>query len=89
MLTGGDFMLTLAVEAAVHHLDLTVELALLGPAAEPVRVARNVVEGLLDATLPSGWDDATAVLLGTGRLGPTPEQQVELGGVASRLPAFG
>ena len=75
VLTAGDFMLTLAVEAAVHHLDLTVELALLGPAAEPVRVARNVVEGVLDATLPSGWDDATAVLLGTGRMGPTPSSR--------------
>ena len=88
-LTAEDLMLTLAVEAAVHHLDLVVGLGRPGPAREPVRVARNVVDGLLGAdSLPADWDDVTAVLVGTGRLTPTADQAVTLGTVVQRLPAF-
>jgi hypothetical protein len=89
LLTAEDLMLTLAVEAAVHHLDLVVGLDRPGPADGPVRVARGVVEGLLGQALPPDYDDVTAVLLGTGRRAATDEEAVRLGNVAQRLPAFG
>jgi uncharacterized protein (TIGR03083 family) len=89
-LTAEDLMLTLAVEAAVHHLDLVVGLDRPGPSEESLRVARRVVEGLLGTgSLPPDWDDVAAVLVGTGRLTPTADQAAELGDFAARLPAFG
>jgi len=89
VLTVADFAATLAVEAAVHYLDLTV--ALPGtPAPEPASLAlvRRVLDGLLGAPLPASWDDVTAALKGTGREPLTEADRRALGSSASRFPLF-
>lgn len=83
------FAATLAVEAAVHYLDLTVSLPA-APAPDPASLAlvRRVLDGLLGAPLPASWDDATAALKGTGRAPLTPEDRQALGALAARFPLF-
>jgi hypothetical protein len=86
----GDFLATWVVEAAVHHLDLTVEL----PDAPPpvpasLQVTRDTLDALLGAPVPMGWDDATYALKGTGRLALTVEERDALGPLAERFPLFG
>ena len=88
VLTAADLMITLAVEAIIHHMDLVVAVNRPGPAPGLMQVARSVVEGLVGTSLPQGWDDTTAVLVGTGRLVPTPEQRASLGSTGRRLPVF-
>lgn len=83
----GDFLATWAVELAVHHLDLGVELALPPPATEALALARDTVEALAGGALP--WDNETAVLIGTGRRRPDAQQAAEAGALADRLPALG
>jgi hypothetical protein len=89
VLTVADFAATLAVEAAVHYLDLTVALPG-APAPEPASLAlvRRVLTGLLGAPLPASWDDVNAALKGTGRdpLGAADLQA--LGPSASKFPLF-
>jgi hypothetical protein len=88
-LTVADFAATLAVEAAVHYLDLTV--ALPGtPAPEPASLAlvRRVLGGLLGAPVPALWDDVTAALKGTGREPLTEADRQALGPSAGKLPLF-
>jgi uncharacterized protein (TIGR03083 family) len=85
-----DFIATLAVEAAVHYLDLAVEL----PAAEPpdpasLALVRSVLDGLLGTKVPIDWDDRTYALKGTGRVGLTAEERSALGSLADRFPLFG
>ena len=89
MLTVTDFAATLAVEAAVHYLDLTVALPG-APAPEPASLAlvRRVLAGLLGAPLPASWDDVTAALKGTGRDPLTEVDRQALGPSASRFPLF-
>jgi hypothetical protein len=89
VLTVADFAATLAVEAAVHYLDLTV--ALPGtPAPEPASLAlvRRVLGGLLAAPVPAPWDDVTAALKGTGREPLTEADRQALGPAAGRFPLF-
>ena len=84
MLTVADLLSTLAVEAAVHHLDLVVRLDRPGPAAGPLAEVRRVLEGLLGGPLPDRWDDATAARRGTGREPLTDDDRAELGRRARR-----
>ena len=89
VLTVADFAATLAVEAAVHYLDLTV--ALPGtPAPDPASLAlvRRVLGGLLGAPLPASWDDVAAALKGTGREPLTDADRQALGSRAARFPLF-
>jgi Mycothiol maleylpyruvate isomerase N-terminal domain len=86
----GDFLATWVVEAAIHHLDLTVEL----PQAPPpvpasLAVTRETLDALLGERLPARWDDATYALKGTGRLPLTGEDRGALGPLAERFPLFG
>jgi hypothetical protein len=86
----GDFLATWVVEAAVHHLDLTVEL----PDAPPpvpasLQVTRETLDALLGERPPTGWDDATYALKGTGRLPLSGEERDALGPLAERFPLFG
>jgi uncharacterized protein (TIGR03083 family) len=89
VLTVADFAATLAVEAAVHYLDLTVALPG-APAPEPASLAlvRRVLAGLLGAPLPASWDDVTAALKGTGRDPLTAADRQALGPSASKFPLF-
>ena len=89
VLTVADFLSTLTVEAAVHHLDLVERLDRPGPAAGPLGEVRRVLEGLHGARLPARWDDATAARRGTGREPLTAEDRAELGGSAAAFPLFG
>jgi len=89
VLTVADFLSTLVVEAAVHHLDLVVRLARPGPAAEPLAEVRRVLAGLLGAPLPDRWDDVTAARRSTGREPLTAQDRAELGDSAAAFPLFG
>jgi hypothetical protein len=89
VLTVTSFAATLAVEAAVHYLDLTVDLPG-APAPDPGSLAlvRRVLTGLLGAPLPDSWGDVTAALKGTGREPLTGEDRRALGSPAGKFPLF-
>jgi uncharacterized protein (TIGR03083 family) len=89
VLSLADFVSTLAVEAAVHYLDLTVALPT-APAPDPASLAlvRRILTGLLGAPLPDSWDDVTAALKGTGREPLTGQDRQALGPLAARFPLF-
>ncbi len=89
VLTVPGFAATLAVEAAVHYLDLTVALPA-APAPEPasLTLVRRVLDGLLGAPVPAAWDDVTAALKGTGREPLTEADRQALGPLAARFPLF-
>jgi uncharacterized protein (TIGR03083 family) len=89
VLETADFIATLAVEAAVHYLDLAAGLGS-APPADPagLALARRVLAGLAGAGLPAAWDDTRCALKGTGREPLTGEDRRLLGPVASRFPLF-
>ncbi len=90
VLTTVDFMATLAVEAAVHYLDLTVALPSAPPPdAASLALVRWVLDGLLGTPMPGEWDDQTCALKGTGRAPVTAADRAVLGELARRLPLFG
>ncbi len=88
----GDFLASWAVECTVHHLDLCPDGS---PLPRPVpdfdasALTRETIEELLAAPLPADWSDEHAVLIGTGRLRPTPAERDQLGAAADRLPVLG
>ncbi len=89
VLRPADFTATLAVETAVHYLDLTVGL----PAAPPpdpasLALVRRVLDGLLGTPLPASWDDISAAVKGTGRTPLTDGDRALLGPLAERIPLF-
>ncbi|WP_219417632.1 maleylpyruvate isomerase N-terminal domain-containing protein [Pseudonocardia nigra] len=81
-----DLLATLAVEAAVHHLDLVVELHRPGPRSEPLALVRRTLEGLLGYQVPEDWSDERWALLGTGRVPPGGGERRALGAAAARIP---
>ena len=89
VLTVADFLSTLTVEAAVHHLDLVLRLDRPGPAAGPLAEVRRVLEGLAGTPLPPRWDDVTAARRGTGREPLTDDDRAGLGAGAAAFPLFG
>jgi hypothetical protein len=84
-----DLLVTLAVEAAVHHLDLVVDLNRPGPRAEPLAMVRHTLDGLLGYPVPAEWPDERWALLGTGRVAPGGGERRALGAAATRLPLLG
>jgi uncharacterized protein (TIGR03083 family) len=90
VLTAGDLMLTLAVEATVHHLDLTASLpAAPGPSPAGLRVVRATLDGLLGRPVPLDWSDEHYARAATGRAPLTAAERRALGPDADRLPLFG
>lgn len=90
VLSLADFVATLAAEAAVHYLDITVSL----PGAPPptpgaLALTSRVLAGLLGVSLPATWDDTSKVLKGTGREPLTGQDRDLLAGLASRFPLLG
>jgi hypothetical protein len=84
-----DFTATLAVEAAVHYLDLTLHLpAAPPPAPAALALVRRVLDGLAGQPLPARWDDVSCALKGTGRVPLSSADRAELGALAGRLPVF-
>jgi len=86
VLTARDLVATFAVEAAVHHLDLVVELDRPGPRAEPLALVRQTLDGLLGRPVPVAWDDRTWALAGTGRRPLDAAERHAFGADADRLP---
>lgn len=85
-----DFLTTLATEAAIHHLDLIVDL----PDAPPpphdaVALAASTLDGILAAPRPAHWDVQTYLLKATGRVPLDNRDQQELGSTADRFPLLG
>jgi hypothetical protein len=84
-----DLLRTLAVEAAIHHLDVVAHLPeLRGPSEPGLGEARRVLDGLAGTPFPAEWDDVRVVLLGTGRATPDAKEILRLGPVAHQLPLF-
>ncbi len=90
VLRAADFMATLAVEAAVHYLDMTAGLPGASP-CDPVALGlvTRVLDGLLGGSPALGWGDETYVLKGTGRIALTEAERAQLGPAAGRFPLFG
>jgi hypothetical protein len=86
VLTVDDLVATLVVEAAIHHLDMTVELDRPGPRPEPLAITRSVLDRLLGRTTPDTWDSEQWVRATTGRGHLTEEQRTYLGADIDRLP---
>ncbi|WP_369394142.1 maleylpyruvate isomerase N-terminal domain-containing protein [Streptomyces sp. CG1] len=90
VLTAGDLLTTLAVEATVHHLDLTVRLPHApGPAPEGLAAVRATLDGLLGRPALPEWSDEHYARVGTGRTALTEAERTALGGAAGRFPLFG
>jgi hypothetical protein len=85
-LQAADRMAILAVEAAIHYLDMTIALA---AASEPdpalLALARRGAGGLAGSLLPGGWGDTTCALKGTCRLPATAVDRFALGLGGGRL----
>ncbi|MER6028793.1 maleylpyruvate isomerase N-terminal domain-containing protein [Streptomyces sp. NPDC001851] len=90
VLTAGDLLTTLAVEATVHHLDLTVRLPdAPGPAREGLAAVRATLDGLLGRPGLPEWTDEHYARVGTGRAALTGAERAALGAAADRFPLFG
>ena len=90
VLAAADFLATLAVEATIHHLDLTDgETSLAGPSGPGLAVTRETLDGVLGQPVPVGWDDVTYPLKATGRAELTDGDRASLGELADRLPLLG
>jgi hypothetical protein len=89
VLTVDDLLATLAVEAAVHHLDLVAFSHGPGPGAQSLALVRETLDGLLGRPAPPNWDDARYALIGTGRASLTDAERAALGSDAAKLPLFG
>ncbi|WP_091458765.1 maleylpyruvate isomerase N-terminal domain-containing protein [Micromonospora inyonensis] len=87
-----DLLATLTTEAAVHHLDLTVDLPdAPGPGPLARTVAVTTMDGLLsdDAVRPASWTDEEYLLKATGRIPLTDADRADLGEVAGWFPLLG
>jgi hypothetical protein len=81
-----DLVTTLAVKAAIHHLDMVLELRRPGPRPEPLALVRCTLDALLGRPAPADWPDERWALLGTGRVPPGGGERRALGAAAARLP---
>ncbi|WP_217237958.1 maleylpyruvate isomerase N-terminal domain-containing protein [Streptomyces sp. AC555_RSS877] len=89
VLTAGDLMVTLAVEASIHHLDLVARLpAAPGPAPTGLAAVRATLDGLLGRPVPLGWSDERYARAATGRAPLTEAERGALGPDADRFPLF-
>ncbi|MFD3497826.1 hypothetical protein [Streptomyces sp. NPDC058678] len=89
VLSAGDLMLTLAVEASIHHLDLVPRLsAAPGPAPTGLAAVRATLDGLLGRPVPLEWSDEHYARAATGRTPLTEAELRALGPDADRLPLF-
>ncbi|MET7275558.1 maleylpyruvate isomerase N-terminal domain-containing protein [Streptomyces flaveolus] len=89
VLTAGDLLTTLGVEATVHHLDLTVALAAApGPSPAGLTAVRATLDGLLGRLVPLDWSDEHYARAATGRAGLTEDERQVLGADAHRFPLF-
>jgi hypothetical protein len=85
VISTGDFFATWAVELAVHHLDLGLELIMEPPVAAALDLARQTVEELAGGAFPASISETDVILIGTGRLAPSSEPSL----ADLTIPAFG
>ena len=89
VLTVADFLATLATEAVIHHLDMTVHLPT-APSPDPhaVALATRTLDGLLGpgASRPEEWPAEEYLLKGTGRLPLSARDRGTLAEAADRFP---
>lgn len=84
-LTVRDYLSAYVLEWTLHHLDLVAHLPEAGgPPAAALSEARSMIERRLRVQLPVGWDDATALRVGTGRRAATPAERAELDALGVR-----
>lgn len=83
-----DLLSTLVVEAAIHHLDMIVDLDYPGPADAALAVVRSTLDGLLGRVTPAAWPDTDWALVATGRSAPRDEHRLALGPDINRLPVL-
>jgi uncharacterized protein (TIGR03083 family) len=89
-ISAADLAATLAIEAAVHHLDMIAGLpAAPAPAAACLALVRRALDGLLGGRADPGWDDTVYALKGTGRRPLSAAERDRLGALADRFPLFG
>ncbi|RDD86448.1 maleylpyruvate isomerase N-terminal domain-containing protein [Streptomyces parvulus] len=87
VLTAGDYLSAYVLEWTLHHLDLVTGLpGAAGPSAEALAGARALLERVVGAEFPRSLSDTDALLVGTGRRAPTPDEAAALGTLATRLP---
>jgi hypothetical protein len=79
VLRAEDLVVTLAVEAAVHHLDLVADPHRPGPRSEPLMLVRRALDSPPGVPAPADWPDDRWALVATGRVAP--------GGGKRRVPA--
>ncbi|QUC58542.1 maleylpyruvate isomerase N-terminal domain-containing protein [Streptomyces sp. A2-16] len=89
VLTAEDLVLTLAVEATVHHLDLVTDLPdAPGPSPAGLAAVRATLDGLLGWPVPIEWSDEHYARAATGRTPLTDAERLALGADADRFPLF-
>ncbi|MDH6514502.1 uncharacterized protein (TIGR03083 family) [Streptomyces sp. SAI-135] len=89
VLTAGDLVLTLAVEATIHHLDLVTDLpGAAGPSPAGLAAVRATLDGLLGRPVPLDWSDEHYARAATGRTPLTDAERLALGADADRFPLF-
>ncbi|MEV7993299.1 maleylpyruvate isomerase N-terminal domain-containing protein [Streptomyces sp. NPDC086077] len=98
VLTAGDYLSAYVLEWTLHHLDLIAHLPHLAePPAEGLARSRAMLEEIAGGAFPASFSDKDALLVGTGRRGPTGPEAAQLGaagaggpgaagGLAARLP---
>lgn len=85
-----DLLTTWAVEFALHHLDLLVEIdGRQGPRPEALDLVALTLDRLLGVGHPPWWARLTYLRKGTGRQALDIDDREFLGEDASRYPAFG
>jgi len=87
-LTADALVRTLAIEAAIHHLDLEPVLPK-RPSDSVLGEVRRVLDALLGQPAPADWDSVRWARLGTGRVQPSSSEAAALGPLVDRLPLFG
>jgi hypothetical protein len=89
VLTVGAYLSAYVLEWTLHHLDLIAHLPdAAGPPPEGVARSREMLETIAGAAFPVSFSDSDALLIGTGRRGPTDAEKVELGELATKVPLF-
>jgi uncharacterized protein (TIGR03083 family) len=89
-LTVASFLSTLVVEAAVHHLDLVVDLPTASSPADAVLDhVRTVLDAMNDEPAPADVPDTDYVLAATGRLPLDDSVRARFGPAADRFPLLG
>lgn len=87
VLAVGDLLATLATEAVIHHLDMTVELHRApSPHPDAMAIAARTLDGLLGAPRPDRWSMEEYLLKATGRVSLSNADTALLGQAAKRFP---